>query len=199
MTQPGIAPMRFEFLDLPKRETDALLFRPPHLVYISDSLVDLTTVLGVMKIGNIVPRAGIEPTFLAFRASVLLLHHIGSPMSPCLPVYAGPCLRRQCRLLHSSPWKCKPFNAYNYIHTGNGLIYTYTGWLQEPYSAQFVQDPGHGISVVSVMKMGSIDISGIPGQCATITPCGLSDVTTIPTPTCLCSSLPQRSVETTTL
>ena len=41
-------------------------------------------------------------------------------------------------------------------------------------------------------------ISGIPSQCATITS-RLPDVTTIPTPTYLCSSLPQRSVQTTTL
>ena len=41
-------------------------------------------------------------------------------------------------------------------------------------------------------------ISCIPGQCATITPQRLPDVTIIPTPICLCSSLPQRSVQTTT-
>ena len=34
--------------------------------------------MGVMKIGNIVPRAGLERTSLAFRASVLPLHHTGS-------------------------------------------------------------------------------------------------------------------------
>ena len=33
----------------------------------------------------------------------------------------------------------------------------------------------------------------------TITPPRLPDVTTMPTPTCLCSSLPQRAVQTTTL
>ena len=36
-------------------------------------------VVGVMKMGNIVPRAGNEPTSLAFYASVLPLHHIGFP------------------------------------------------------------------------------------------------------------------------
>ena len=30
--------------------------------------------MGLMKIGNIVPRVGIESTSLAFRANVLLLH-----------------------------------------------------------------------------------------------------------------------------
>ena len=38
-------------------------------------------------------------------------------------------------------------------------------------------------------------ISGIPGQCATIAT--IPDVITIHMPTCLCSSLPQRSVHTT--
>ena len=38
-----------------------------------------TTVVGVMKMGNTVPRAGLEPTSLALRASVLPLHHIGFP------------------------------------------------------------------------------------------------------------------------
>ena len=35
--------------------------------------------IGVIKVGNIAPRAGIEPTFLAFRASVPPFH-AGSPM-----------------------------------------------------------------------------------------------------------------------
>ena len=32
-----------------------------------------------MKMGIIVPRAGLEPTALAFWASVLPLHHVGFP------------------------------------------------------------------------------------------------------------------------
>ena len=36
-------------------------------------------IVGVMKMGNTVPRAGLKTTSLTFRASVLpLLHHIGS-------------------------------------------------------------------------------------------------------------------------
>ena len=53
-------------------------------------------VVGVMKIGTIVPRVGLEPTYLAFQAIVLALHHIGylmSPLYPRLPVYAAPCLK----------------------------------------------------------------------------------------------------------
>ena len=66
-------------------------------------------------------------------------------------------------------------------------------------------DPGHGTSVMGVMTMGNIvsrpglePTSGIPGQCATITPHRLPDVTTKPMPTCLCSSLPQISAHTQT-
>ena len=79
-----------------------------------------TSVMGEIKMGNIVPRVGIEPTSLAFRVSVLPLHyiasqmsplplhHIASQMSPLYPhllVYAAPCLRCQCRLLHKHDWK----------------------------------------------------------------------------------------------
>ena len=59
-------------------------------------------VMGVMKMGNTVPRAGLEPTSLTFRASVLPLHNVGSLMSllyPHLPAYATACLRGQCRPL----------------------------------------------------------------------------------------------------
>ena len=37
-----------------------------------------SNIVGLMKMGNIVRRAGLEPTSLAFWAIVLLLHHIGS-------------------------------------------------------------------------------------------------------------------------
>ena len=66
-------------------------------------LNEVISVVGVMKMGNIVPRAGFEPTSLAFQASVLPLHDVGfqiSPLYPLPPVYAAPCLRDQRRLLH---------------------------------------------------------------------------------------------------
>ena len=53
-----------------------------------------------MKMGNIVPRAGLKTTSQAFWGSVLIFHHIGSLMSPLhphLPDYAAACLRGQCR------------------------------------------------------------------------------------------------------
>ena len=52
--------------------------------------------------GNTMPRAGLEPTSLAYRPGVLPLHHVGSLASllyPCPPLYAVPYLRDQCRLL----------------------------------------------------------------------------------------------------
>ena len=70
-------------------------------------------VMGVMKMGNIVPRAGVEPTSLAFRTNVPPLHHVGSLTSleyPCAPVYTAPALRGQYRLLH------KHIYTYIYIH-----------------------------------------------------------------------------------
>ena len=62
----------------------------------------VTSDMGVIKIGNIVLRAGLEPTSLAVQANILPLHHTCSLMSPLyqrLPVYVAPCLRSQCRLL----------------------------------------------------------------------------------------------------
>ena len=69
---------------------------------ISTKHAQQATVVGVMKIGNIVPRAGLEPTSLAFWASVLPLHHVGSLTSPLYPrphVYAVHYPRGQCGLL----------------------------------------------------------------------------------------------------
>ena len=66
----------------------------------------IACVIGVIKMGNIVPRAGIEPTSLAYKASVLPFQQVGSLMSPIyphLPVYAAPYLRGRCSLLLSSP------------------------------------------------------------------------------------------------
>ena len=86
-----------------------------------------------MKMGNIVPRAGIKPTSLAFQVSVLPSHHVGSMTPPCPPVYAAPCFRGQCRLLHSSPWSVL-------MHTARSL-----------HRIQLTET-----SVVSEMKMGNI-------------------------------------------
>ena len=65
-------------------------------------LVTETSGMSVMKMGNIMPTVGLKPTSLAFWASVLQEHHIGSLISPLfqrLPVYATACSRGQCSLL----------------------------------------------------------------------------------------------------
>ena len=73
---------------------------------------------------------------------------------------------------------------------------------------KLVQDLGHRSNVMDVMKMGNIvprvEIDDISLALRTsvltiITQLRLSDVTTVPTLTCLCGSLPERSVQSTTL
>ena len=69
------------------------------------------------------------------------------------------------------------------------------------------KDPGHGTSVMDVMKIGNIvpRVGIKPTSLAfrasvkTITTCRLPDVTTILMPTCLNSSLSLRSVQTITI
>ena len=65
------------------------------------------TVTGVMKMENIVARAGIEPTSLTFRASVLPLHHVGKfpdvttmPMPTMSMQLLASEIQGQCRQLH---------------------------------------------------------------------------------------------------
>ena len=61
-------------------------------------------VMGVIKMGNTVPRVGLKPTSSALWASVLLLHHAGFPEVTTIVrptcVCVAPCLRGQCRPLH---------------------------------------------------------------------------------------------------
>ena len=132
------------------------LFRDTYTYFVSE-----------MKLGNIEPRAGIEPTSLALQASVLPLHQVGSLMSalyPCPPVYVAVCIRGQGRLLHSSLWNCKSSNAYNYIYTAlQGRINNHT-----VHSLYRIMDTA--TSVMGAMNLThSHPFSGIPGQCATIT------------------------------
>ena len=74
-------------------------------------MVMATSVMGVIKMGNTVPRGGLGPTSLAFRASGLPLHHIGSLILPLCYVYAAPCLRGQCRLLQCNHYKQALYQA----------------------------------------------------------------------------------------
>ena len=65
-------------------------------------MVMAISVVGVVKMGNTVPRMGHESSPLEFWAIGLPLNHLGSMMSslyPRLPVYAAPCLTGRYRLL----------------------------------------------------------------------------------------------------
>ena len=65
-------------------------------------MVTTTSVVGVVKMGNSVPRAGLESTSLAFQASMVPFHYacsLMSPLYPHLPICVVLCLRGQCRLL----------------------------------------------------------------------------------------------------
>ena len=82
-----------------------------------------------MKMGNIVSRSENEPTALAFWASVLPVHHLGSLMSPLYPrppIYVAPCLRGQCRLFTRPPGIVS-FLMLTITYKQWPYIYTYTG------------------------------------------------------------------------
>ena len=84
------------------------------LRYIYIHIYICVCIVSVTKMGNIVPRTGIEP-------SVLPLYHIGSLMStlcPCPPGYVALCLRYQCKLLHTHThiYIYMYINTYNYIY-----------------------------------------------------------------------------------
>ena len=80
----------------------SLLYGDKSLINTPISKLDI--VVGVMEMGNIVLRARIEPTSLAFRACVLTITPhwlLISPLYPSQSIYTGPCLSGQCNLLHS--------------------------------------------------------------------------------------------------
>ena len=147
--------------------------------------------------GNTVPKAGFKPTSLAFRASVLPLHHIGSLMSPLyprLPVYAAPCLRGQCNppgivslliltityiqamALHINIQRVGSTTTQGMACTGSWSWHQCCGWDENgKYCAQ------------------SRTQTHISGQCAIIIPHRLPDVIIIPTHTCVRGSLPHTT------
>ena len=88
-----------------------------HILY--RIMVTTTSVMGVMKIGNTVPRVGLKPTSLAFRSRVLPSHHIGFLMSP---VYVALCLSGQFRLLHTYKYVHVHLRIYAHVFT---CIYAY--------------------------------------------------------------------------
>ena len=74
-------------------------------------MVTASSVIGVMKMGNIVSRAGIEPTSLAFWASMLLIITRRLPDTITIPMPMGLCSSLLQRSVQSkSPTKY--FNRY---------------------------------------------------------------------------------------
>ena len=162
-----------------------------------------------MKMWNIVHRAGIEPTSLVYRASLLPLHHISSlmsPLYPCLPDYAAHYMRGHCIPLLTHPWIVSLSRLTItsirvmalHIHT-RARLSNYTPcslhrilvmatstfrWLK--WEILCIQrNRTHTLTfLVSVLPLHHI---------------GLPDVTPLFMPACLCDSLPERSVQTTTI
>ena len=52
------------------------------------SVIRVSSVTGVVHVGNIAHRAGIEPTYLAFRAGVLIITPSRLPEVTTLPIHA---------------------------------------------------------------------------------------------------------------
>ena len=113
-----------------------------------------------MKVRNIVPRAGIKPASLVFWLSMLPLHHVGSLSHQYTHAYLS------MQLLASevsADYYTRPPGVVSllmltvtYIQAMNYLTFTYTGYVQQPYSVYLIQNPSHDTSVVGVMKIGNI-------------------------------------------
>ena len=114
------------------------------------------------------------------------------------------CLCGQNRLLHLSPWNYKSFNAYNYIHTGNVLTYIDTqGRFNNYTTCSLDRILVMETRVVSEMKMGNIvSRAGIKPTYltfeASVLPLHRVGSYMLPVYSHLCSSLPERSMQTTT-
>ena len=142
--------------------------------------------MGVMKMGNIVPSAGIKPTSLTFWAIVIPLHHISFPDVTTIPMHT--CLYMQLLASEVS-------GDYNTLPPGIISLFMFTNKYIQAMALhihtqrRFNNQRAHSLyritvtpsSVMGVMKMGNtVPRAGILGQCATVTLCRLPDVTTIP-------------------
>ena len=88
----------------------------------------MTSVMVVMKMGNTVPRAGFKPTSLAFRASVLPLHHVGFPNVTTIPTPTCLCSFLPQRSVQTTTislqWYCMSDRlGPKWINIGAWLIY----------------------------------------------------------------------------
>ena len=86
-----------------------------------------THVMGIMKNANMAPEAGIEPTSLAIRASVLIITPPRFPYVNTILTPACICSSLPGRLVQNTTLASKSFNTYNYIHKGSDFTYTNIG------------------------------------------------------------------------
>ena len=122
-----------------------------------------------------------------------------SPLYPPLAVCLALCLRDQCRLLHSFPWSSKSFNAHNYIQTCNTLTYTCTdkfqqciAWLRSSATSAMCE---RTMGIVCLEWVSNPHFCHSGPVCKPLHHICFPDVTTMPTSTCICGCLPQRSVQ----
>ena len=75
-------------------------------------------------------------------------------MSPGLPVYGAPCLRGQCRHYYTHPPRIVSLLMLAITYIQAMALHVHTQGRFNNHTV--VQDPGHGTSVMGVMKMGNI-------------------------------------------
>ena len=152
-----------------------------------------------MRMGNIAPREGIEPTFLAFQGSVLT---IKPPRLPAVTMLSTPtCIwivwEVSADYYTHPPWNCKSFNAYDYSQTGSDHTYTYihrvgSTTIQRNHTYHSLYRVT-ATSIMIEMKIGTIAprVGTEPTSLAfwasvlTITPPRLLVVITLSRPTCI--------------
>ena len=157
--------------------------------------------MGIMKMGNTTPR--LKATSLAFRARVLPLHHVWHNyyshthllMQPLVSAdYYNHAPRIVSLLMHTITYRQWPFIDIHRVGSTTIQCIACTGsWSRQPmlwvwWKWEHYAQSGSQTHIFDIL-----------GQCATITPCRLPYVTTIPTPIGICSSLLQRSVQTATI
>ena len=165
------------------------------------SSAKLSSDVGVVKIGNIVPTAGIEPPFWAIVLTITpprLADVINSPMSTC-----------QCSSLRrevSADYYTSPPEIVSHLM----LTITYILPLTLHIHTQATNHTAHSLYRILVTapqlwvwwkcELLYQERESSPHHlhsrpvCYTITPPRVSDATTSPTSLWLCSSLPERSL-----
>ena len=132
-----------------------------------------------------------------------------SPVYACPPLYVALCLRGQCRLQYPSPLELiASLLMLTTTYTQAMALHIHTqGKFLNHTACSLYRIMVMAISVVGVMKIGNImPRAGLKPTSLELRVSVLSlhqegfpNVTAIPMPTCLQSSLSQRSVQTTTL